>query len=211
MDSCDYNDSLCDEIEKVLAEDDEGLSKTAHEIHLTLLNIDLRANWFLNTVNLNQSDFKKFKKKILDSLNEYQKKTMLMKVLFQKLKDKDKELWDQMKDKDVEIEQLKIELINQKEEPENPAEEVEETREVNHDLKNRLEESKRIEEILKNQLEENEQTIQRMEMEVVGLKKKGEENDAFFKFKNSWVMLDNILDFQISPCDNTGLGYKKEK
>ena len=28
MDSCDYNDSLCDEIEKVLAEDDEGLSKS---------------------------------------------------------------------------------------------------------------------------------------------------------------------------------------
>ena len=63
MDSCDYDDSLCDEIEKVLAEDDEGLSNTTHEIHLTLLNIDLRANWFLNTVNLNQSDFTKFKKK----------------------------------------------------------------------------------------------------------------------------------------------------
>ena len=72
MDSCDYNDSLCDEIEKVLAEDDERLSKTAHQIHHTLLNIDFRANWFLNTVNLNQSDFTKFKKKILDSLNEYQ-------------------------------------------------------------------------------------------------------------------------------------------
>ena len=72
MDSCECNDSLCDEIEKVLADDDEGLSKNAHEIHLTLLNIDLKANWFLNTVNLNHSDFTKFKKKILDSLNEYQ-------------------------------------------------------------------------------------------------------------------------------------------
>ena len=49
MDSCDSNDSLCDEIEKVLADDDEGKSKAAHEIHLTLLNIDLRTNWFLNT------------------------------------------------------------------------------------------------------------------------------------------------------------------
>ena len=64
MDSCDYNDSLCDEIEKFLAEDDEGLSNTAHEIHLTLLNIDLKADWFLNTVNLNQSDFTKFKKNL---------------------------------------------------------------------------------------------------------------------------------------------------
>ena len=63
MDPCDCNDSLCDEIEKVLAEDDEGLSKTAHQIHITLLNIDLRANWCMNTVNLNQSDFTKFKRK----------------------------------------------------------------------------------------------------------------------------------------------------
>ena len=80
--------ALCDEIEKVIAEDDEWLSKTAHEIHLTLLNIDLRANWFLNTVNLNQSDFTKFKKKILDFLNEYQQKTMTMKVLLVKIKHK---------------------------------------------------------------------------------------------------------------------------
>ena len=72
MKYCDCNDILCDEIEKVLADDDEALSKIAHEIHLTLLSIDLRANWFLNAVNLNQSDFTKFKKKILDSLNEYQ-------------------------------------------------------------------------------------------------------------------------------------------
>ena len=75
------------------------------------MNIDLIANWFLNTVNLNQSDFTKFKKKILDSLNEYRQKTMTMKVLLVKLKNKDKELWDQMKDKDVEVEQLKTELI----------------------------------------------------------------------------------------------------
>ena len=106
MNSHGCNDSLCDEIEKVLADDDEGISKVAHEIHLTLLNIDLRANWFLNKVNLNQSDFTKFKKKILDSLNEYQHKTMTMKVLLVKLKNKDKELRDEMKDRDAEIEQL---------------------------------------------------------------------------------------------------------
>ena len=50
-----------------------------------------------------------------------------------------------------------------------------------------------------------------MEMEVVGLRKKGENNEDFFKFKDSSNVLDKILDFQISPCDNTGLGYKKEK
>ena len=97
MDSCDCNDRLCDEIEKFLADDDEGLSKIVHEIHLMLLNIDLRANWFLNIVNLNQSDFTKFKNKILDSLNEYQQKTMTMKGFLVKLKNKDKELWDHIK------------------------------------------------------------------------------------------------------------------
>ena len=61
MDTCDCNDRLCDEIEKVLADDDEGISKSAHEIHLTLLNIDLGANWFMNTVNMNHIDFMKFK------------------------------------------------------------------------------------------------------------------------------------------------------
>ena len=138
-----------------------------------MLNIDLRANWFLNTVNLNQTDFIKLKKEILDSLNEYQQKTMSMKVLLQKLKVKDKELRDQMKDKDAEIEQLKTKLISQEEESENPAQELEETREVNHDLKTQLEEAKRTEEILKRQLEEKEETVQKLEIEVVGLRKKG--------------------------------------
>ena len=94
MDSFDCTDSLCDEIEKVLADNDEGISKVAHEIHLTVLNVDLRANWFLNTVNLNHIDFMKFEKKILDSLNEYQQKTVTMKVLLVKPKKKDKELCD---------------------------------------------------------------------------------------------------------------------
>ena len=47
-------------------------------------------------------------------------------------------------------------------------------------------------------------------MEVVGIRKKGEKNKYFAKFKDSSVVLDKILDFQTSPCDKTGLGYKKE-
>ena len=50
-----------------------------------------------------------------------------------------------------------------------------------------------------------------MEMELVGLGKKGEKNEAFVKFKDSLVVLDKILDFQRSPLDKTGLGYKKDK
>ena len=74
MYSCDYNDNLCDEIEKVLAEDDEGISNTTRGTHLTITNIDLKSNWFLNTVNLNHSEFTRFKKRILESLNEYQRR-----------------------------------------------------------------------------------------------------------------------------------------
>ena len=48
-------------------------------------------------------------------------------------------------------------------------------------------------------------------MEVVGLRKKYEKNDAFVKFKDNSVVLDKILDCQRSPCDKTGLGYKKDK
>ena len=50
-----------------------------------------------------------------------------------------------------------------------------------------------------------------MEMEVVGLKKKGKKNEALVKFQDSSIFLDKILDFQRSPLDKTGLGYKKNK
>ena len=89
---------------------------------------------------------------------------MTMQVLLVKLKNKDKELRDQMKSKDFEVGQLNIELISQKEEPKEPAEELKETREVNHDMKTQPEEAKRIEEFLKTQLEEKEETIQKLEM-----------------------------------------------
>ena len=117
------------------------------------LNIDLKANWVLNTINLNHSEFIRFKRRILDSLNEYQQKTMTVRVLLVKLKHKDKELQDQLKDKNVEVEQLKTEFISQKEEQEElgeDSEELEETRKANHDSRTHLEEAKRIEEILKN-------------------------------------------------------------
>ena len=64
---------------------------------------------------------------------------------------------------------------------------------------------------MKIQLEEKEETIQKLEMEVVGLKKKGKKNEALIKFQDSSIFLDKILDCQRSPLDKTGLGYKKNK
>ena len=48
-------------------------------------------------------------------------------------------------------------------------------------------------------------------MEVASVRKKGEKNDVFVKFKDNSVALDKILDFQIYLCDKVGLGYTKEK
>ena len=92
MDSFDCNSPICDEIENVLVEDDEDLSKATKKITHIFLNIDLKANWFINTTNLNHSDFMRFKRRTLDSLNKYQHKTMILKVFLVKLKHKDEVL-----------------------------------------------------------------------------------------------------------------------
>ena len=65
-----------------------------------MININHRANWVLNTVNLNHNEFTRFKGIILDSLNEYQHKTMRMRVLLVNIKHKDEEVWDLLEDKD---------------------------------------------------------------------------------------------------------------
>ena len=53
--------------------------------------------------------------------------------------------------------------------------------------------------------------VQKLEMEVVGLRKKDKKNEALVNFHDSSIVLDKILDCQRSPLDKTGLGYKKNK
>ena len=89
-------------------------------------------------------------------------------------------------------------------------EELEETKATNIRLKTQVEGARRIEEVLKYQLDEKERACQKLEMEVVDLRKKDEKNDAHAKFKNSSTILGEILDCQRSPFDKTGLGYNKE-
>ena len=95
---------------------------------------------------------------------------------------------------------------------------LEEAREANIDLKTQLEEAKRIEEALRDKLEEKEVTSQKHEFEIVNLRKRIEKskhhekfNSSSVKLQDSSIVLDNILDFQRSPLDKTGLGYKKNK
>ena len=63
---------------------------------------------------------------------------------------------------------------------------------------------------MKDQLDEKDRTCQKLEMEVVDLRKKDEKNDVHSKFKNSSTILGEILDCQRSPFDKIGLGYNKE-
>ena len=60
-------------------------------------------------------------------------------------------------------------------------------------------------------MEEKEETIHKLEMEVVGIRNKCKKSEAFVKFEDNLVVLDKILDCQISPLDKTGLSYKKDK
>ena len=84
MNSCDY-DSLCDEIEKVLADDDEAMLKAKQRIINYVCNIDLRADWFLNKVDLNQSDYKMFRMKTFDYMDNLQKQNVELKSCLRNL------------------------------------------------------------------------------------------------------------------------------
>jgi hypothetical protein len=74
-------------------------------------------------------------------------------------------------------------------------------------LKTQIEESKRVEELLKNQINEKEESCDKLEVEVVDLRKKLEKSN---KFLNSSQILNEILESQRSPYDKLGLGHKEE-
>ena len=64
---------------------------------------------------------------------------------------------------------------------------------------------------MKDLLDEKEKSCQKLEIEMVDPKRKDERNNnAHDMLKNSSIILDEILDSQISPFDKIGLGCKKE-
>ena len=151
----------CDEIEKVLADDDEAMLKAKQRIINYVCNIDLRADWYLNKVDLNQSDYKMFKMQTFDYMDNLQKKNVELKELLKKLKHEGVGWLKLLKEKEEEKEKLKIDLIDLTLEQKNHVKDskiLEESREANLDLKTQLEEAKRIEEALRDQLEEKEVT-----------------------------------------------------
>jgi hypothetical protein len=60
---------------------------------------------------------------------------------------------------------------------------------------------------LKNQVNEKEESCNKLEVEVVDLRKKVEKSD---KLLNNSKILNEILESQRSPNDKSSLGYKRE-
>ena len=77
-------------------------------------------------------------------------------------------------------------------------------------LERQLERARWKEEDLKDQLEEKDKSYQKLEAEVVELKKNVGQSEVNGKFKICSSILDEILESQRSPFDKTGLGYSKK-
>ena len=133
------------------------------------------------------------------------------KALLMKLKLNNKDLQVKLQDQNDEIKELKFGLAKEQKEIGVDPKDLEEERWVNADLKVQLEEAKRTEDVTKFQLEEKERENQRLEMEVVGLRKKIEKSKDHVKFNESSVILDEILKCQRLSSDKSGLGFKKEE
>ena len=78
-------------------------------------------------------------------------------------------------------------------------------------LKHQIQEASRIEEILEKSLKEKQLTCERMEAELVHLRK---ELDAKFiqtRYENSSKILDKIITSQRDPSNKNGIGYSQEE
>ena len=118
------------------------------------------------------------------------------------LKEQEERNKTQFEEKEEEITRLKNEKENVKVD-----DEIRKSFEIIVHLKTQIEEAKRVEELLKNQINEKEESCDKLEAEIVDLRKKVEKSN---KFLNSSKILDEILESQSSPYDKSGLGYKRE-
>jgi hypothetical protein len=132
-------------------------------------------------------------------LRRSQRHILKLKGMLKELEESNK---TQLEEKEEEITRLKIEKKDMK-----VVDEIRKKYETIIHLKTKIEEAKRVEELLKNQINEKEESCDKLEVEVVDLRKKVEKSN---KFLNSSRILDEILENQRSPYDKSGLGYKEE-
>jgi chromosome segregation ATPase len=88
---------------------------------------------------------------------------------------------------------------------------IKESKQIINDLKTQLQEAKRIEEVISKQLNEKQQDCEKLEAEIVFLKRELEKGNNQSRFENSSKILDDILNNQISSSNKTGLGYDQNK
>ena len=127
----------------------------------------------------------------MNSLQKHQQRTKGSKDLLKRLKDENTCLLVQLSEKDEEIDRLQEEVAD------------------DAHLKTQLEEAKRVEEVLKDQLDEKDKACQKLEMEVVELRKKAEHSEAHVKTSSS--ILDEILESQRSPFNKTVLAMARQR
>jgi hypothetical protein len=118
------------------------------------------------------------------------------------LKEQEERNKTKLEEKEEEITRLKNEKEDMKVD-----DEISKSFETIIHLKTQIEEAKRVEELLKNQINEKEESCDKLEAEIVDLRKKVEKSN---KFLNSSKILDEILESQRSPYDKSCLGYKEE-
>jgi hypothetical protein len=205
----DCNDSKCDDVEFFSSEEDdletvcvkfddsypmerieENLLELQKEIEEGLYRY--RSDHFYTHYNYLSDNTKKF-------LRRSQRYILKLKGM---LKEQEESSKTQLVEKEEEITRLKNEKEDMKVE-----DEISKSFETIVHLKTQIEEAKRVEELLKNQINEKEESCHKLEAEIVDLRKKVEKSN---KFLNSSRILDEILESQRSPCDKSGLGYKKE-
>jgi hypothetical protein len=132
-------------------------------------------------------------------LKKSQRHILKLKEMLKELEESSK---TQLEEKEEEITRLKNEKEDMKVD-----DEISKSFETIVHLKTQIEEAKRVEELLKHQINEKEMSCDKLEVEIVDLRKKVEKSN---KFLNSSKILDEILEIQRSPYDKSGLGYKEE-
>ena len=106
---------------------------------------------------------------------------------------------------------LKVELISALEELEKCKRKNRQSNHVISNLETQLLEAKNIEDELNLQLKIRIQDFERIEEEIMQLRKRIDEESIKSKFENNSKVLDGILSIQIPSIDKSGLGYDKEK
>jgi hypothetical protein len=106
---------------------------------------------------------------------------------------------------------LKEQLLDYKEEQKSREEEVSKSikkiEQIIVDLKTQLQEAKRIEEVLSKQLNDKEKNCEKLEVEIVLLRRKLEKGTNLSKLESSSKILDDILNSQRPSSNKAGLGY----